>query len=180
MSGNGMRLVTCRSQWRARARFAPSMLAAACMLLTACDSDRPANRRSDQPSRPANAAAVEDPKQVIIGLEREWAAALTRKDLAWYQRNLSSAYQTVLGNGRVLSRPEVIEHIRTSLPAQGLKLDQADVKVHGNTAIAITTQSFTRRDGRTARLRVTDVWTRSETGRWMAVHTHESLIADDQ
>ena len=162
-------------------RFVASlMLGAALVLLAGCDADGPANRKGDQASRPANAAAAEDPKQDILRLEREWAAALTEKDLGWYQRNLSPAYQTVLANGRILSRAEVIEHIRTAPPAQGLKLDQADVRVHGNAAVATTTQSFTRQDGRTARLRVTDVWTKADGGRWMAVHTHESWLADDQ
>lgn len=179
MSSNGMRVVTCRSEWRAGLRFASSMIAAGWVLLAGCDSDQPTFSPSNQPSRPT-ASAVQDQKEVIMGLERDWTAALSRKDLAWYQRNLSPTYQTVLGNGRVLSKSEVIEHMRTAPPAQGLKLDQADVRVHGDTAVAVTTQSFTRRDGRTARLRVTDVWTRSETAQWVAVHTHESLIADDQ
>jgi ketosteroid isomerase-like protein len=153
------------------------MFGAGLVLLAGCDADRPANRSVNEP-RPANPAAVEDARQVITGLERDWAAALTRKDLNWYQRHLSPTYQTVLANGRILSRAEVIEHIRTAPPAQELKLDQADVRVHGNAAVATTTQSFTRRDGRTARLRVTDVWTKSDAGRWIAVHTHESMIAD--
>ena len=174
-----MRLMSCQLQRRAALRLASWMLGAGLLLLAGCDADRPANRSIDHPSRPANSAAAKDP-QVIIGLEREWAAALTQKDLNWYQRNLSPTYQTVLGNGRVLSRSEVIEHIRTAPPARGLKLDQAHVRVHSNAAVAITTQSFTRRDGQTARLRVTDVWTRSDAGRWVAVHTHESSIADGQ
>lgn len=179
MSGNGVCTVTCRSEWWAGVRFASSMIAAGCVLLAGCDSGRPTNRPSNQPSGPTTSVA-QGAKQIIIGLEREWAAALTRKDLNWYQRNLSPSYQTVLGNGQVLSRSEVVEHVRTSPPAQGLKLDQADVRVYGNAAVATTTQSFTRRDGRTARLRVTDVWTKADNGRWTAVHTHESLIADDR
>ena len=162
-------------------RFVASlMLGAALVLLAGCDADGPANRSADQPSKPATSAAAEDPKQDILRLEREWAAALTEKDLGWYQRNLSAAYQTVLANGRILSRAEVVEHIRTAPPAQGLKLDQADVRVYGNAAVATTTQSFTRQDGRTARLRVTDVWTKADGGRWTAVHSHESMIADGQ
>ena len=161
-------------------RFVVSlMLGAGLVLLAGCDADGPANRTGNQPAKPTNSAA-EDPKQAILRLEREWAAALTGKDLSWYQRNLSPAYQTVLANGRILSRAEVIEHIRTAPPAQGLKLDQADVRVHGNAAVATTTQSFTRQDGRTGRLRVTDVWTKSGTGQWIAVHTHESWLAEDQ
>jgi ketosteroid isomerase-like protein len=168
MSGSGMRLV------------ASLMIGAGFVLLAGCDADRPASRNADQAARPATSAAAKDPQQDVLRLEREWAAALTGKDLSWYQRNLSPAYQTVLANGRILSRAEVLEHIRTAPPAQGLKLDQADVRVHGNAAVATTIQSFTRRDGRTARLRVTDVWTKSDTGRWMAVHTHDSWLADDQ
>ena len=168
MSGSGMRLA------------ASLMIGAGFLLLAACDADQPANRSAGQPSAPETSAAAEDPKRDILRLEREWAAALTEKDLGWYQRNLSPAYQTVLANGRILSRAEVVEHIRTAPPAQGLKLDQADVRVYGNAAVATTTQSFTRQDGRTARLRVTDVWTKADGGRWMAVHTHESWLADDQ
>ena len=160
-------------------RLAASLILGSALVLAGCDADQPANRGVDQPSRPATSAAVEDSKLVILGLEREWAAALTRKDLSWCQRNLSPAYQTVLANGRILSRPEVLEHIRTAAPAQGLKLDQAVVKVHGNAAVATTTQSFTRQDGRTARMRVTDVWTKAKAGRWIAVHSHESMIAED-
>jgi ketosteroid isomerase-like protein len=172
--------VISQSKPRAEARFAPSILAAGFVLLAGCDAEAPRNRGVDQPSMTADSAAVEDPKQVIIGLEREWATALNQKDLKWFQRNLSPTYQTVLGNGRILSRSEVIEHMQRAPPAQGLKLDQADVRVLGNAAVATTTQSFTRRDGRTAQLRVTDVWARSDSGRWIAVHTHESMFNDVQ
>lgn len=145
-----------------------------------CDANRPSNQSTDDRSSSADRATTQDPKQIILGLEREWAAALTRKDLAWYDRHVSPSYQTILDNGRILSRAEVIEHMRTAPPAQGLKLDQADVIVYGNAAIATATQSFARRDGRPGRLRATDVWIKSDSGRWVVVHTHETLVAVDQ
>lgn len=146
-------------------------IAAGCLLLLGCGEPAraPANVAADdkRPARPAETA-----ERTIERLEREWAVAHVRKDLGWYQRHVSPDYRSVLTDGRIVSRTEIIDHLKSSPPGQAIAIDQVDVRVHDEAAVATVTQSFTTASGRTGRSRITDVWVKSG-DRWTVRHSHE-------
>ena len=158
--------------------FPAIVAAAASLALPGCDS--PERSPSSSERAPIASAPAEDPRHAVLRLEREWASALTRKDLAWFERHLARDFRTVLGSGQVMSRDQVIEHVRRSPPALDVRLDQGDVRTYPNAAVATVTQSFARRSGGRSRLRISDVWIRSDDGRWVVVHSHETPLAATQ
>lgn len=158
-----------------RYRASIVLTAGALALLVGCDNPpRPAAKQ------PRPEASAEDTRQAILRLEGEWARALATKDLTWYDRHVAPGYRTIVGSGRPVPRAEVIDHVRNSPPARDLRIEQAEVRVHGDIAVAVVTQSFTLADGKPGRLRITDVWKRGARGRWQVVHSHESTLRADQ
>lgn len=161
----------------ATARGFPIVLAVGGILLSGCTVEQPRGEKAAGSPQSAAAPNVEADKQAIVALERDWAAALVRKDVDWYSRNAAADFRTILSGGGMLSRAQVIAHVRNSPPARNLALEESDVRIFGNAAVATVTQSFERANGKPGRLRITDVWVRSEKGQWMVVQSHESSLA---
>lgn len=157
-------------------RFRSFAAAAGCVLLLGCGEPAraPTNAAANDPQA-ARPGPAEPAERTIERLEREWALAHVRKDLGWYQRHVAPDYRSVLTDGRIASRAEIIEHLQSSPPGQAIKVDQVDVRVHGDSAVATVTQSFNTASGRTGRSRITDVWVRSG-GRWTVRHSHEGPL----
>ena len=158
-------------------------LGASILLLPGCDRpDRPdgaaANAAANSSQADAGAKAAQD-RRAILRLESEWAAALVARDTAWFDRHVAPDYSTIVAGGRIVPRSEVVALVRNSPPARDLRIEQAEVRLLGDTAVATVTQSFTLASGRPARLRITDVWRRSGKG-WVAVHSHESNVAAER
>lgn len=156
-----------------------ALAAACCALLAACDGGGQPPRPAG-PSRAQPAAGDEAARDTVLRLEREWALALARKDLAWYDRHVAPEFRTILSSGRILPRAAVVEHVRNSPPARDVRLEQAEVRLYGEVALATVTQSFAKADGSPGRLRMTDLWSRSSGDRWMVVHSHETSLPPGQ
>ena len=146
---------------------------AACALLVGCsDAGRAPTDVAADNAAAAQPPAVEPPEQAIERLEREWAGAHVRKDLNWYNRYVASDYRSVLADGRIASRADIVEHLRSAEPGQAVKVEAVDVRVYGDAAVATVTQSFNTASGKAGRSRITDVWVKSGSG-WKVRHSHE-------
>jgi ketosteroid isomerase-like protein len=151
-------------------------IVAACTLLAGCgDASRAPTNVAANDAAAGRPQAVETPAQAIERLEREWAGAHVRKDLGWYDRYVAADYRSVLADGRIASRADIVEHLRSSAPGQAVKVEQVDVRVYGDTAVATVTQSFNTASGKAGRSRITDVWVKSGS-RWMVRHSHEGPL----
>lgn len=150
--------------------------AAGCLLLLGCgDSGQaPTNVATNNPEL-AGSGRAEAAERTIEQLEREWAVASVRKDLGWYDRHVSPDYRSVLTDGRIASRADIIEHLTNSPAGQAIRVDAVEVRVHGETAVATVTQSFNTASGRTGRSRITDVWVKSG-DRWTVRYSHEGPL----
>ena len=149
---------------------------AACTLLAGCGDGGPAPANvAANNATAAQSQAVEAPQQVIERLEREWAGAHVRKDLGWYDRYVAPDYRSVLADGRIASRADIVEHLRSAAPGQAVKVDSVDVHVYGDAAVATVTQSFTTASGKAGRSRITDVWVKSGSG-WTVRNSHEGPL----
>ncbi len=148
-----------------------------CLLLAGCGEPAPAPATdvAKNAAEPVRAPPAEPAARAIERLEREWAAAHVRKDVDWYDRHVAPDYRSVLTDGRIASRADIVAHLRSSAPGQAVTVDAVEVRDYGDTAVATVTQSFTTASGTKGRSRITDVWVRSG-GRWMVRHSHEGRI----
>ncbi len=147
-----------------------SALAMTCMIVLGCREASPPAAGQTPRSDAVTEARVGD-------LEREWSDAYARKDFGWYDRHVATEHRTVLSDGRVVTRANGIEYMKTSPPPQQISTDEAEVRVYGDVAVALVTQSYIGSDGKPGRLRMTDVWVRTPDQDWKVVHSQEAAIS---
>lgn len=123
---------------------------------------------------PTAAANPEDTKQTITRLEHDWVAAILAKDDATIARLLAADFVGTT-NDQKYSREDAITDVKTGVH-ESLELNDIDVRVYGNTAIATMTQNEKSRHGTedfSGRYLFTNVWIKTD-GQWRAVASHGS------
>lgn len=124
--------------------------------------------------------AAEAEREVRHLEEVEWAAAVQRKDTAWFERHLADDLVLTTGRtGRVTNKAqEMADILAPTTGGGGDRLDDLRVQPYGNTAVATFRLTSSGSDAggpyhRTARY--TEVWL-FRAGRWQLVASHSSLL----
>jgi ketosteroid isomerase-like protein len=122
------------------------------------------------------AANSDDTKQVITRLEREWVAAILAKDTAMIDRLLADDFVGTT-NDQKYFKDDAIEDVQTGMH-ESLELNNIDIRVFGNTAIATMNQDEKSRHVKedfSGKYLFTNVWVKTD-GQWRAVASHGSRI----
>jgi ketosteroid isomerase-like protein len=122
------------------------------------------------------AANSEDTAQVITGLEREWVAAILAKDTATIDRLLAADFIGTT-NDQKYFKDDAIRDVQTGTH-ESLELNDIDVRVFGNTAIATMSQDEKSKHAKedfSGKYLFTNVWVNTD-GQWRAVASHGSRI----
>jgi ketosteroid isomerase-like protein len=122
------------------------------------------------------AANSDDTKQVITRLEREWVAAILAKDTAMIDRLLADDFVGTT-NDQKYFKDDAIEDVQTGMH-ESLELNNIDIRVFGNTAIATMSQDEKSRHVKedfSGKYLFTNVWVKTD-GQWRAVASHGSRI----
>lgn len=135
-----------------------------------------------QPGTPEGLKPAAEAEREVRHLEEvEWAAAVQRKDTAWFQRHLADELVLTTGRtGRVTNKAQEMADILAPTTGGGDdRLDDLRVQPYGNMAVATFRLTSSGSDAggpyqRTARY--TEVWLFRE-GRWQLVASHSSLLA---
>jgi ketosteroid isomerase-like protein len=120
-------------------------------------------------------------EQKLRQLERDWDAAIVRKDMSTLDRILSADFLYVDSVGAVNPRAAVLDGIKNSEAViEPFETEDVSVRVYGNTAIL--TGRFAQRatyKGQTfsGQFRYTDVYVKRGSN-WQAVSAHTSRIPD--
>lgn len=124
--------------------------------------------------------AAEAEREVRRMEEVEWAAAVQRKDTAWFERHLADELVLTTGRtGRVTNKAQEMADILAPTTGGGDdRLDDLRVQPYGNVAVATFRLTSSGSDAggpyqRTARY--TEVWLFRD-GRWQLVASHSSLL----
>jgi hypothetical protein len=119
-------------------------------------------------------------EEELLKLERERLAAVEKGDTSVLERDTADDYTLVNRNGQIRSKQETISDIKSgALKVESLKLDDAKVRLYGNTAVMVghTTQTGTYNgkdiSGSTA---FTRVWVK-EGGKWKSVALQQTQVA---
>ena len=125
---------------------------------------------------PAISANTADTQQLIAGFEKEWVAAILAKDTAAIDRLLADDFIGTT-NSQKYSKEEAVADVKTG-GHESLQLDNIDVRVYGDTAIATMDQEEkSRHDSEdfSGHYLFTNVWVKLD-GKWRAVASHGSRI----
>ena len=116
----------------------------------------------------------------IAQLQRDWAEAVQRRDMAALEQLLGEEFTLTTGRkgAEVRRRQEWLDVTRESYEVDQWAYEEMDVRVYGEAAVVRSRYRQTGRVGgadRTGVYLMTDVWVRRN-GRWQAVTRHISPL----
>ena len=129
------------------------------------------------------ALAVDCPKNqpkteaVLIELEQNWAAALSRKDADTVACMVAGEFEDADVHGSLHTRSQTLEHIPNRKPGVN-HLSEMRAHVEGNSGFTRGLATLVDASGKViARVRFTDVFTYRD-GRWQALAGQETLLGE--
>jgi ketosteroid isomerase-like protein len=155
-----------------------ALLVVVCTLVVAACAGSPEESKAATAVSPVLSAApdVEDTQQVIAQMERQWVAAILAKDAATIDRLLDADFIGTT-NEQKYFKEDAIADVQVGTH-ESLDLNDIEVRVFGNTAVATMRQNEKSRHGRedfSGNYLFTNVWIKTD-GQWRAVASHGSRI----
>lgn len=113
----------------------------------------------------------------LIEVERNWAAALSRKDADAVGCMVADEFEEADVDGSLHNRSQMLEHIPRRKPGVN-HLSELRAHVEGDSGFTRGLATLVDASGKVvARVRFTDVFTYRD-GRWQALAGHESLVGE--
>jgi ketosteroid isomerase-like protein len=123
----------------------------------------------------APAEPAEDVEATISQLEKNWVAAIEKKDTATLDRLLASDFVGTSPTAHTYTKTDAIDDIKDSkYVVEKMDLDEVSVNVYGTTAVSFTSQEEKSTYGgknTSGHYHFTDVWVKKD-GQWQVVATH--------
>ncbi len=114
---------------------------------------------------------------VLIELEQNWAAALSRKDADSVACMVADEFEDADVDGSLHTRSQTLEHIPNRKPGVN-HLSEMHAHVEGNSGFTRGLATLVDASGKVvARVRFTDVFTYRD-GRWQALAGQETLLGE--
>lgn len=126
---------------------------------------------------PATTAAANTVEAAITQLERDWAAAIVKKDAAALDRLLADEFNGTSPTAHTFPKTVAVQELQSGkYVVESMVLDEISVNVYGNVAVAFTSQKeksqYAGKDT-SGHYHFTDVWAKKG-GRWQVVASHGS------
>jgi ketosteroid isomerase-like protein len=127
----------------------------------------------------AAAATPPGTEEQILALEKQWAAAIQRQDVAAMPQFLSDGYFLGIGVAgvgfRIVPRAAWLETLKV-YETKAFTIDDAQVHIYGDTAVAfmlVTQEATVNGQDRSGQFVITDVWVKEPAG-WRVAERHSS------
>jgi hypothetical protein len=162
-----------------RAIYIPLLLAST--LGAAACAQEPSQPVASVAAAPAAVAApTENVEAVISQLERDWVAAIVKKDTATLERLLAEEFNGTSPTAHTYPKALAIDEIKSGkYVVESMNLDDISVNAYGNAAVAFTSQEEkSRYEGQdvSGHYHYTDTWILKD-GRWQVVASHGTKYA---
>jgi ketosteroid isomerase-like protein len=129
------------------------------------------------PALVANCPSQPKTEAALLNLERSWADALSRKDVAAVACLVADEFEEVDSDGLLKTRSQMLAHIPQRKPGTN-RLTEMRAHIEGNAGFTRGLAELVDASGKVvARVRFTDVFTYRD-GRWQSLAGHETLIGD--
>ena len=90
---------------------------------------------------PAPAAPAEDVEAIVTQLERDWVAAIVKKDSAAIEQLLAQEFVGTSPTAHTFTRSDALSDLKSgTYVVASMDLDEISVNVFGDTAVAFTSQ----------------------------------------
>lgn len=129
----------------------------------------------------ASSAPAGDAAGALMQLERDWADAAKRQDMAWMERHYAPEYTWTSPDGAINDRKTDIEDAK-NVTFDSLEVSDTQVRVNGDTAVVTgvtTMKGAYKGQDISGRYRFTDTFVRRD-GRWLVLASQSTRIAPQQ
>ena len=157
-----------------------TVMVVAASMLTVGACAREMREEATPATPPAAAAPAESGEQIeatITRLERDWVAAIVKKDTTTLDSLLAEDFSGTSPTAHVYTKAMAIDDLKDATSVvPSMDLDEISVNSYGDTAVAFTSQEEKSRYGGKdmgGHYHFTDVWMKRD-GRWQAVASHGS------
>ena len=117
----------------------------------------------------------ENSSRAVTQLERDWVAAIVKKDTAAIDRLLAENFNGTSPTAHTYSKPMAIDDLKGgNYVVTRMELDEVSVNSYGNVAVVFASQeekSSYKGQDISGHYHYTDVWVKMD-GRWQAVASH--------
>src|SRR5580765_247933 len=127
-------------------------------------------------------ALANDAEAVVTALEREWAAAIIKKDVTVLERLIADDFNGTSPTAHTFTKTIAVQDLKSDrYIVRSMVLDEISVNVYGDVAIAFTSQKevseYAGKDT-SGHYHFTDVWVKTG-NRWQVVASHGSRFNED-
>jgi ketosteroid isomerase-like protein len=155
-------------------------LGASLWSFTACGESAPPAAAPPEAAVPA-APSDTGIEETIVQLERDWVAAIQKRDAVALERLLADDFVGTSPNSHIYLKSMAIDDLASGrYQVTSMTLDESSANVYGDTAVAFTRQTEISKYGdqdTSGHYHFTNVWLRRN-GEWKVVASHGSR--DDQ
>jgi ketosteroid isomerase-like protein len=159
-------------QWKFLLAASVVFVTASCTSATVVDETAPP---SGAASPPAVTASAEDVEATVGQLEREWVAAIVKKDATALDRLLGEEFAGVSPTAHYYNKSMAIDDLtKGTYVVDSMNLDEVSVNAYGDMAVAFSSQQEKSRYAGadiSGHYHYTNVWAFRD-GRWQAVASH--------
>jgi ketosteroid isomerase-like protein len=147
---------------------------------SACSSaSGPQTGAAGSPSNSAPTVAAtretEDVAGIIVRNEKDWVAAIGKKDVATLDRLLADDFVGTSPTAHTYTKSNAIDDLKSGkYVVESMVMDDVSVNVYGNAAVSFASQEEKSRYAgadTSGHYHYTDVWVKKD-GRWQAVASH--------
>lgn len=142
---------------------------------TACTPAVPTEEAAPPPDQAAVSAPAEDVEATIAQLERDWVAAIVKKDEATLNRLLADEFAGVSPTAHYYNKDMAIADLtKGTYVVESMDLDDVSVNTYDDVAVSFASQEEKSRyagEDVSGHYHFTNVWVQRD-GRWQAVASH--------
>jgi hypothetical protein len=151
------------------------------LFLIACSQGSESNAVASTPA--AQVGSNEDVEELLSRIERDWADALVKGDVAFTEGLLEDDYVGTMSDGRRITKAQNLDNLRSgAFKSESMVVDGIKVRVLGDTAVVTLDQSeksqFEGKDI-SGRSMWTDIFMRRD-GKWQIVANHGSRVDESK
>jgi len=109
---------------------------------------------------------------LLTALNEAYVRSVAQSDVGWFERHLSADFLNSNPDGTLVDRAGFLRQIAKPIAISGLRCEDVNVRILGDTAIIHARTVYAKPDGQPGAGRYTDIWMRGTDGKWRCVAAH--------
>ena len=123
----------------------------------------------------AQSSGPPDDRAALADLNDDYVRSVLTSDTTRFEQMLAADFRNTGADGTIANRREFIAQIAKPSNLTGLRAEDVEIRLLGDTAIIHARTTYVMSDGRQGSGRYTDIW-RKQDGRWQAVAAHVTRL----